>query len=613
MSSISLFTSDAYDYQDAKTAVYGTQIGSENQNVTSVVPSSGARDGLVAGQSMTFQSNIQTSTSTPFHRLIIEAVDVSVLGNIATLADVDTARFNVGNRLGLRAGCLGNLYGQAKDTFGKSGVVVSEDVSETLPVKLAITDAKLLNTIMGGAGRLTEYTVNSAADISNPVANNASSIDPENSRGFDTSNEASIINVVDDPASPGTRMLVRVRYALDEACTGGISAMVLNKKTPADLYEPGTWNLEFNLREPIGALFEAAYELVEANGVGTGAIIRPITSPCTHELVFRTSVPSVYVPRPPQMAWHRPSWSTIQNFTTNVANPTPGQPVSVVLTNVNTATVPTLYCLFTRLVVPRTLASPNAQYTIADNLEIRPNGMAPCLQSLRLKDLYNMSVRNGLRYSYSAFRGAVRAFDNEGDILGVGVGSMIFFKPSDLNVPTQYSSNARLPFNLAGTYRSRLPLDVPTGSPLTLETRLFALEDFLLTGDLDASDTTRFVDSRISLAPGDILATAAGDGISFRDVDLSSQRVGGNWFSDIFQSGKKGLSKVVDWFSSPQGKDTVRMLRNLPGLDQFAGDGTALGTIAGAFGAGTTSTGGSVTAMGGKTWSPSDIAKHAMA
>ena len=598
MSSVALVSSDSYEFQDAMSAKYGTRIGPLSQSVYIVNPNTGVGDGMVAGRVIGFQSTIDSATSTPTYRLEFEGtVDMQ-----ASTADI--AKASVQAKLGIRAGALNRLYGTFNDRFSGANIEIAERSADTIDMKLAITDSKRLNTIMSGAGRLSQFSSNSAGAISNPVSGNATSADPEDSRGFNTSFVGIVLGAV---AGTAGRFIVSYRMIVNEASTACISAIALHS-SPTALLGPGSWNIDLTLGDPVPALFEVPLETTTASD-GNDWVLGTVFTNVKHQLVFHTSIPNPYVPVPKSVVWHVPVWSELQAFaqTVNVADTTTHTTVN--LANMNMAVIPSMYCIFTELLNAKTPSAPNTRYGVANRLSIEPAGMAPSLITYSARDLYDMSARNGLRYSYAAFTAALRSAVGAE---GVGVGSMVFFRPSDLNLPPKYTSNAMVPLNMRGEYRFTMPADLLSQSVNTV-TKVFALQDFKLQCDREASSTARYSYRRIALSPTDILAKATEeDGVSFRDVDLSGQRVGGSWFSDLFESGKKAVSDGWKWLSSDAGRDAIRHLRSTPGISAVAGPGTTVGAVADAVGYGAPM-GGRADHLGGGVWSPDMIARSAHA
>ncbi|WP_461589775.1 major capsid protein V20 domain-containing protein [Winogradskyella sp.] len=281
-----------------------------------------------------------------------------------------------------------------------------------------------------------------------------------------------------------------------------------------------------------------------------------------HELLIRTWNPNVKANIPKSLVYNAPLIERKQVKTVTLgALKTKINLDSFVLNG-----VPSMFAL----VVKRPFVPNKAQsYQPITKISISTDNRQNLLSNLDAYQLYLLSSKNGLNLRPAAFLGyqadPTSATDNP------GIGSIMYFRPSDLglNSDTVANVNKTMNFNMEIEVKSE---DVET----KFNVELYTFSDNFV---YDTDGT--FTEVRPLLTSEELLKSPTQYSVqddSMKRV-LGGGKVGGNLMNV--------LSGMMDFLKSPLGKSAVKLGRNnIPYLRDVARDGTMLGNVASHFGYG---------------------------
>lgn len=239
-------------------------------------------------------------------------------------------------------------------------------------------------------------------------------------------------------------------------------------------------------------------------------------------------------------------------------------------------TVPKMYCIFASS--PASATQPERLYPLT-NVSIEQGNKRNLLRNYSQEELYEISVQNG-------YNGTASQFFSGQDGAGLANGCMLIVKPSDWDSDLFFQSNAQVNHN----FRVQASVHNPSGAQAdNVRLHCVAVTDNFL----EYRDGAYF-ERAASLSSGEIEGAAD----MFIDHDLQQDRVmGGSVWGWIKKAVRSPLFKSVTRFAR----------NNIPILDKYAGDNTAIGKFAKKHGYG--NKGGGIVNLGGQKVTKQDLMK----
>ena len=208
------------------------------------------------------------------------------------------------------------------------------------------------------------------------------------------------------------------------------------------------------------------------------------------------------------------------------------------------------------------------QYLPVVGLDLTVNNRQSLLKDYTPQQLYDITSRNGFNGRYGQFAGLVQDMSVIAADRVYGNGSRIILKPSDLALGENGHGGVDLPFNIT----SKLTIFNPTNAQVNAST--YTVYFVYKYGAINTVSEGVISHSRLLMAPG---ASHTKDKLVYKDDEVTNSIVGGRrgGFLGKLWSGVKRVAPAIS-----------KIVRNLPVLDQYVGDDTAVGSVANALGAG---------------------------
>jgi hypothetical protein len=211
------------------------------------------------------------------------------------------------------------------------------------------------------------------------------------------------------------------------------------------------------------------------------------------------------------------------------------------------STVPKLYAVYAY--TARTSAAPERMYPIT-NLSVNSGIKKNLLKSYSQADLYQLSLKNGFNGSASQFYGGYSG--------SLGTGCVVYFTPSDLDSELFHQSNVETNhvFNVEATVLNH------SAANASVILRVVAFSDAVL-----SYDNGSFSDEMASINQSQL----AGARDIYMDTAFQQNKVlGGSLWSWLKGAVKSPIFKAI----------TKTLRNNVPILNKYVGDDTAIGKVA---------------------------------
>lgn len=193
--------------------------------------------------------------------------------------------------------------------------------------------------------------------------------------------------------------------------------------------------------------------------------------------------------------------------------------------------------------------------------------------------LYRLAIKNGYNQRQASFLCSLAEADT------VGSSAVLYFSPCDINMTNFAQENANMMLEIDATFQVVNNIASAQLAAGSYDAQMYLLHENVIEYDLASNEWT---ERRAWISP-DKIAAAPARFVDDSEVARHSVRGGRLNLSKIWKS-------IKGFVSRPEVKAAVKHIRNAPMLKDVAGDGTTIGKLASAVGAGK---GGGVTKIGG--------------
>lgn len=526
-----LLAPKSMDWVTPENAAIGSHVGTAADTYREIAPSSGETS--IAGNvewNTRFPAGLVESTPRLRSRITFRLTGL-------TAGDLNARLTQISDKLGVSDFPV-NRYLQT-GTVDINGYQTTTQIAATLDAKIANMDPMDL-ALITQASLPDAYEVFDSNMLQDPLKTGANAVDAVKTRGLGAQYLVSY-------ADTAVNTELDVTVTLEEMITSDS----FQWQTPRDAQpfkDINSFILTLNIQNMINALN------INQSVAGVAATVVS----ARHSLLVRTWAPSLVEKIPGSLVYNSPR-------TTQIARQSTLVPVAGSTFNLNTTTINGIPSMFVLMVRRPRAAYGTVRYCPITGVSVDMDNRQAIFQNMNQYQLYSLSSKNGYNRRFATFAGQ-RAFPQTANN---GAGSILFFRPSDMGLQEGTMSNANKTLNVG------VQVSIAGASAdETCSVEMYAVYDNFIV-DKDGS----FSDFAPRVSPEKLLSSP----IQYAVEDNTLHRVlGGSFWTDLWNVGNRGYR----WISQPAVRAAIRSVRNLPGISQYAGDATTIGSIAHRLGAG---------------------------